>query len=196
MFSEVAEIALVAARLGQFQQLPKTQVILILNFTRPHAITYTYYIQLESVATSYPHGKFITMSCSISTLIGSECGTTSSKLNITQETIPISLCNKDVNKHLHTTSVTDISTEYDLILTRAGVFEYDGEYISRTTVCPKHRYQLGGGWFQKKVCRYPDHTGKAKPDRTINKLQSKIILDELKNLVPVGSGKITLFVQM
>ena len=35
------EIALVAARLGQFQQLPKTRVILILNFTRPHAITYT-----------------------------------------------------------------------------------------------------------------------------------------------------------
>ena len=31
MFSEIAEIALVAARLGQFQQ----HVILILNFTRP-----------------------------------------------------------------------------------------------------------------------------------------------------------------
>ena len=40
MFSEVAEITLVA-RLGQFQQLLKTRVILILNFTRPHAITYT-----------------------------------------------------------------------------------------------------------------------------------------------------------
>ena len=37
MFSEVAEIA----RLGQFRQLLKTRVILILNFTRPHAITYT-----------------------------------------------------------------------------------------------------------------------------------------------------------
>ena len=41
MFSEVAEIALVAAPLGQFQVLMKTQVILILNFTRPRAITYT-----------------------------------------------------------------------------------------------------------------------------------------------------------
>ena len=84
------------------------------------------------------------MSCSIGTLIGSECGTKSSKLNITQETIPISLCQKDVSNHLHTTSVTDISTEYKLILTRTGVFEYDEEYISRTTVCPKHWYQLGG----------------------------------------------------
>ena len=40
MFSEVAEIALVAALLGQFQQLLKTSVTLILNFTRPHAITF------------------------------------------------------------------------------------------------------------------------------------------------------------
>ena len=69
------------------------------------------------------------MSCSIGTLIGSEYGTTSSKLNITQETIPISLCQRDVSKHLRTINVTDIGTEYDLILTRAGLFEYDEEYI-------------------------------------------------------------------
>ena len=36
VFSEVAEIALVAVRLGQFQYHLKTQVILILNFTRTH----------------------------------------------------------------------------------------------------------------------------------------------------------------
>ena len=41
MFSEIAEIALVAARLGQFLQFLKTRVILIRNFTRPHAITHT-----------------------------------------------------------------------------------------------------------------------------------------------------------
>ena len=41
MFSKVAEIARVTQRLGQFQQLLKTRVMLILNFTRPHAITYT-----------------------------------------------------------------------------------------------------------------------------------------------------------
>ena len=55
MFSEVAEIAQVAARLGQFQQLLKTQVILIFNFTRPHAITYTNMIillQVKKVADS------------------------------------------------------------------------------------------------------------------------------------------------
>jgi len=41
VFSEVAEIALIDVRLEQFQQLLKTCVILILSFTRPHAITYT-----------------------------------------------------------------------------------------------------------------------------------------------------------
>ena len=100
---------------------------------------------------------------SIGSLIGSQCGSTSSKANISQETIPISLCKRDV---------TDISTEYDLILSRAGAFDYDEEFLSRTTVFPRHRYQLGGGWYQKRVCRYPDHKGKARPDRSISKLQS------------------------
>ena len=46
MFSEIAEIALLAAPLGQFLQFLKTRVILILNFTRPHAITHTNWLSL------------------------------------------------------------------------------------------------------------------------------------------------------
>ena len=53
MFSEVAEIARVAARLGQFQQLLKTRVILILNFTRPRVITYTNYPELLRLALTH-----------------------------------------------------------------------------------------------------------------------------------------------
>ena len=83
-----------------------------------NTITITILHSIESVATSYQHRKYNSMSCSIAI------------------SIPISLCQKDVSKHLHTTSVTDISTEYDLILARAGVFEYDEGYISRTTVAP------------------------------------------------------------
>lgn len=41
--TEVVEIAWVAKRRGQFLQLLKTQVILILNSTRPHTVTSTYY---------------------------------------------------------------------------------------------------------------------------------------------------------
>ena len=54
MFSEIAEIALVAARLGQFLQFLKTRVILILNFTRPHAITHTNSLSpLQSTASDW-----------------------------------------------------------------------------------------------------------------------------------------------
>ena len=94
-----------------------------------------------------------------------------------------------MSKHLHTISVVDISTEQDLILSRAGVFEYDEELLATTTICPRHRFQLGGGWYQKRICRYPQHSGKAKPDRSINKLQSKKIYLQLETLVQVGSGK-------
>ena len=41
VFSEVVEIALFAAGLGQFHKLLKTRLVLILNFTHTHAITYT-----------------------------------------------------------------------------------------------------------------------------------------------------------
>ena len=115
--------------------------------------------------TGYSHRNYNSMTCSIGTLIGSECGTLSLKLNITQQMIPISLCDKDVSKHLHMTSVTDISTEYDLILTRAGVFEYGEEYISRTTEWPKHRYQLSGGWFRKNSVA--TQTTQAKPSQIV-----------------------------
>ena len=125
------------------------------------------------------------MSCSIGTLIGSECGTTSSKLNITQEKIPISLCQKDVSNHFHTASVTDISTEYDLILTRAGVFAYDKEYISRTTVCPSTDItSVEDGSRKESVAT---QTTQAKPSQIVVLTNySPKSCHELKNLVPVG----------
>ena len=61
MFSEVAKIALVTARLGQFQQLLKTRVILILNFTLPHAITYTDLLILHTVTTVSHSTLFCTL---------------------------------------------------------------------------------------------------------------------------------------
>ena len=62
MFSEIAEIALVAARLGQFLQFLKTRVTLILNFTRPHAITNTnqsYRTEMDKRALAFITGKLL-----------------------------------------------------------------------------------------------------------------------------------------
>ena len=53
VLSEVAEIALFAVRLGQFQELLKTRVILILIFTWPHAITYSNYFTKHFFSLSW-----------------------------------------------------------------------------------------------------------------------------------------------
>ena len=53
--SEVAETALVSGQRGQFQQLLKTRVILILDFTRLHAIIYTNYVPLSPVTITYSY---------------------------------------------------------------------------------------------------------------------------------------------
>ena len=76
-----------------------------------------------------------------------------------------------------------------------GPPNYSGWFVIDTL--DNTEYELGSVEDgSRKECRYPDHAGKAKPDCSINKLQSKIIFHELKNLVPVGSGKIKLFVLM
>jgi len=49
VFSEVAEIALIDVRLEQFQQLLKTCVILILNFTCPMQLPLQKVTQLHTV---------------------------------------------------------------------------------------------------------------------------------------------------
>ena len=94
-----------------------------------------------------------------------------------------------MSSHLQTISVQDVSSEQELILARVGIFEFEEELLATTTICPKHRYQLGGGWFKRHTCRFPGHKGNAKPSRTINKSQSRTIVEKIGTLVPVGSGK-------
>ena len=88
-----------------------------------------------------------------------------------------------------TVKITDIKTEIDLILSRAGIFNHDTDDLQLYTICPRHRFLLGGGWYSRSVCNYPSHTGKEKPDRSINKQDSKLIMQQLGEFVVVGSGK-------
>jgi hypothetical protein len=88
-----------------------------------------------------------------------------------------------------TVKITDIKTEIDLILSKAGIFNHDTDDLQLYTICPRHRFLLGGGWYSRSVCNYPSHTGKEKPDRSINKQDSKLIMLQLGEFVVVGSGK-------
>ena len=53
----------------------------------------------------------------------------------------------------------------------------------------KTQILLGGGWYSGSVRNYPSHTRKEKPDRSINKQDSKLIMQQLGEFVVVGSGK-------
>ena len=125
----------------------------------------------------------------VNKLAGTDCGTLSDKVRVQQETIPLASCTKDVSAHLKTVAVKDITSEQELILSRVGIFNFDDELLATMTICPKHRHQLGGGWFKKSTCRFPGHNGNAKPTRTVDKSQSRMIHETFGTLVPVGSGK-------
>eukprot|EP00105_Crassostrea_gigas_P039753 XP_019923901.1 PREDICTED: uncharacterized protein LOC105330822 isoform X2 [Crassostrea gigas] len=56
------------------------------------------------------------------------------------------------------------------------------------TICPKLRAQLGVMWRRGSTCAYPNHTGKAKPERSISPSTSYFLLANKGVLVPVGSG--------
>ena len=55
MFSEIAKIAFVAARLEQLLQFRKTRVILILDFTRPMRLPIQKQLTLESLFVAINH---------------------------------------------------------------------------------------------------------------------------------------------
>ena len=129
------------------------------------------------------------MFCSFKKITNTDCGTVSEKLKIPQSILPLIHCTRDVSGHLKTVKITDIETEIDLILSRAGIFNHDADDLQLYTICPRHRFLLGGGWYSRSVCNYPSHTGKEKPDRSINKQDSKLIMQQLGQFVVVGSGK-------
>ncbi|KXJ11149.1 hypothetical protein AC249_AIPGENE4613 [Exaiptasia diaphana] len=86
-----------------------------------------------------------------------------------------------------------ISTEGELILCRAGIFE-PAATKEEIVVCPKHRDQLGIYWRgQYKQCQVPStiaahsKTG-TKGDRSLSRELSQAIFRRTKVLLPVGSS--------
>ena len=101
-------------------------------------------------------------------------------------------CLDNVESHLsaYTINLSSIYNEFELIKSRAGLFEINTECFK---ICPNHRYLLGKGWKSSKLCtsKGPLQTcnGTRKKEKaTLTLAQSKNILDELGILIPVGAG--------
>ena len=109
------------------------------------------------------------MSCSICKHVETECGDISEKVHLNPAILPLCMCKRNIDGHLRTVGLPDAISEADLLLPRIGIFEYEDEVLARYTVCPKHQYRLGGGWYKRFCCRFPEHSGKQKPDSRIGK---------------------------
>ncbi|CAB4039535.1 Hypothetical predicted protein, partial [Paramuricea clavata] len=131
--------------------------------------------------------------CGIGTLTGTECGSISLKGCEVSEFQSLNACQRDVTGHLKMLNLCreGISSEKELILLRAGIFE--GFAAANFMVCPKHRQSFGIEWRgRKKNCpvpasvashRFKKHTG----DRSVNKEMSEKIFHLTGLVIPIGS---------
>ena len=56
---------------------------------------------------------------------------------------PLECCTSYISRQLNNIRVSDIETEFELILARAEMFFSDENLLSTYTVCPKHRVGPG-----------------------------------------------------
>ena len=107
-------------------------------------------------------------------------------------------CNDSITTHLNNCHLSRESmTEFELILTRAGVFELPLPKVSEMMICPKHRYSLGKYWKQRRPCQYPMHHGGRKAIKSrdaVNVNMAKEIKKLHGVIVPIGPGLIIVFV--
>ena len=125
------------------------------------------------------------LSCSFASHCESYCDI-SSRGN---ELLPLSSCSRDVSAHLRQISVSrkSVSSEKELILARAGLFDESGPDF---TICPKHRDKLGAKFNASIKCQHPLHGNrKGKRERGVNLQMSKEIKSKWNVVVPVGAGK-------
>ena len=77
-----------------------------------------------------------------------------------KESVRLEDCNESITNHLNTCQLSrETLTESQLILARAGIFDFPVSKLSETMICPKHRHTLGKYWKQRRPCQYPTHKG-------------------------------------
>ena len=59
-----------------------------------------------------------------------ECGSVPENLHLPQNVIPHKCCTRDISWYLNDIRVSDIETEFELILARAGIFSSDEDLLS------------------------------------------------------------------
>ena len=113
------------------------------------------------------------------------------------ESVRLEDCNESITNHLNTCHLSrETLTESQLILARAGIFDFPVSKLSETMIWPKHRHTLGKYWKQRRPCQYPTHKGGKKAVKTrdvVNVAMEKEILKLHEVVVPIGLGLLSIF---
>ena len=132
------------------------------------------------------------MSCSFSSS-DSTCGPTAYAPE-DASIIPLRACRKDLSGYLTSLGVSgcrgigtsNILAEYELILNRAGFYNLSREDTEKTTICPKHGYELSTHFQQLPPrCLYPIHRGEKKSLKTRSQKKSSACFMWKFQLVPI-----------
>ena len=109
------------------------------------------------------------------------------------EVVKLVVCKNDISGHLRWLKVTDGDlTEDKLIVSRAACLTDVSYESADTSICQHHRLELGVRWRRcHRICQYPKHTGKAKPDRLVNYQMHQEILQmySREQHLPVGESE-------
>ena len=133
--------------------------------------------------------------CSFSELAKSSCGEFRKSPNIVRKLLE---CKDDITGHLQACRLSRLVgkiQEYELILVRAGIFDFPPNQLEKMWICPKHRYNLGRNWRPLRTCQYPLHSGAKKALKNIDVVTLQMSRHAQKIFgitVPIGSGKINL----
>ena len=102
-------------------------------------------------------------------------------------------CVYDVTYHLKSCHLSRVKvTEYELILARAGNFHPSHDEVTKLTVGPKHRHNLGKYWRPLRTCQYPQHERRKTTFHSKNSV-NWTMAQEIKDMfkTPVGSRKLS-----
>ena len=150
---------------------------------------------MSRVDLNLRHEYIMGTSCFLSCL--SKHKETSGNSRGVTESVRLEDCDESITNHLNTCHLSrETLKESQLILARAGIFDFPVSKLSEMMICPKHRHTLGKYWKQRRPCQYPTHKGRIKAVKTrdvVNVAMAKEILKLHEVVVPIGSGLLSTF---
>ena len=130
------------------------------------------------------------VACSFHGRSKKKCGF--SRLSGKTEFVRLKDCDSDMKNHLSACHLPQTLREFDVILSRAGMFRWPDSTIQSMTICPTHRDEFGKYWKANRSCQYPTHKGRAKAVKDRHVINIEIatqIMDIFGQTVGIGSRK-------